>query len=533
MSIHFVKTALLAALLAASGAHAASDAAPNKLGKSTADHSKFKELNRTFSSGPEVTKACLSCHTEAAKQIHQTQHWKWEFVNPDTKQVLGKKHIVNNFCTSVKSNEAACNSCHIGYGWKDDTFDFQSEENVDCLVCHDATGKYKKPSGFAGLPVTKDTEFPAGSGKIVRGINLTEIAQKVGPTKRTTCGACHFNGGGGDGVKHGDLDSSLEAPNKDLDVHMDVDGNNFSCATCHKTDVHQVPGSRYAPTAKDKNPAHLRGKDNKYNPATCQSCHGQAPHKEAKLNDHTNKLACQTCHIPAYARGGQPTKMWWDWSTAGKLDKDGKPYVEKDEDGYDSYMSIKGNFIWKENVTPEYVWFNGTVHYTLVGDKIEKTDKPTQINHFEGSATDGKSMIWPIKMFRGKQIYDPVNKSLVITHLAGNDGTAFWKNLDWKKAVAEGMAKANTNFSGKLDFIETESAWPITHMVAPKEKAVGCVECHTSIGRLEKIDGIYIPARGSDHAPWLEIAGWLMVGLTLLGVTGHGLMRIRSNKRNS
>jgi len=113
MSIHFFRAVLLATIWATS-AHAGADTAPTIVAKSTADHSKFKELNRTFDTGPEVTKACLSCHTEASKQIHQTQHWKWEFVNPDTQQVLGKKYIVNNFCTSVKSNEAACNSCQIG-----------------------------------------------------------------------------------------------------------------------------------------------------------------------------------------------------------------------------------------------------------------------------------------------------------------------------------------------------------------------------------------------------------------------------------
>ena len=524
---------IVAAFFLAAAVPAIAEPASAKLLKSTADHGKFKVLNQEFASGPEVTKACLSCHTEAAKQIHQTQHWKWEFVNPQTKQVLGKKHIVNNFCTSVASNEAACNSCHIGYGWRNDRFDFSVEENVDCLVCHDHTGKYKKPSGFAGMPVTRDTEFPPGSGKIVKGINLQEIAQKVGPTTRNTCGSCHFNGGGGDGVKHGDLDSSLEAPGRDLDVHMDTKGLNFSCATCHKTDVHQVPGSRYAPTARDKAPAHMRGEGDKSNPATCQACHGQAPHKAARLNGHTAKLACQTCHIPAFARGGQPTKMFWDWSTAGKLGPDGKPMVTKDDDGYDSYMTIKGDFVWKENVKPEYVWFNGTNHYTLVGDKIEKGDKPTQINHFEGSASDGKSMIWPIKLFRGKQQYDPINKSLVITHLAGSDGTAFWKNLDWEKAVTAGMAAGGVKFSGKVDFIETESMWLITHMVAPKEKALGCVECHASGARLEKIDGVYMPGRGRDHARWLEIGGWAVALLTLLGVLGHGLGRVIANKRNS
>ncbi len=42
---------------------------------STADHSKFEELQQDFKSGPEVTQACLSCHTEAAKQLHKTTHW--------------------------------------------------------------------------------------------------------------------------------------------------------------------------------------------------------------------------------------------------------------------------------------------------------------------------------------------------------------------------------------------------------------------------------------------------------------------------
>jgi hypothetical protein len=100
----------------------------------TADHTKFKELQKQFNSGPEVTKACLACHTEAAGQIHRTKHWKWEYLNPDTKQTLGKKTVVNNFCISIASNYASCTSCHVGYGWKDANFDFKSEENVDCLA---------------------------------------------------------------------------------------------------------------------------------------------------------------------------------------------------------------------------------------------------------------------------------------------------------------------------------------------------------------------------------------------------------------
>ena len=523
--------AVMASMLLVSAAHAAPDAGSAKLLKSTADHSKFKELKQAFNSGPEVTKACLSCHTEAAKQIQKTEHWNWEYKSPEG-QLLGKRHVINNFCTSITSNEADCAACHIGYGFKDEKFDFSAQVNVDCLVCHDTTGKYKKPIGFAGNPVTKDTEFPPGSGKIIKAVDLQAIAQHVGKSSRTTCGACHFYGGGGDGVKHGDLDSSLEAPEKALDVHMDAEGNNFVCDTCHDTQGHQVPGSRYAPTAQDKGEAHVRGKHYSTSPTTCQACHGQAPHKKiAKLNDHTDKVACQTCHIPKFARGGVPTKMSWDWSTSGKRGPDGKPLVTKNADAYEVYNGKKGDFVLAENVIPQYIWFNGKVKYTLRGDKIEASNQPVHINSFEGSASDGKSLIWPVKVFHGKQAYDPVNKTLVVTHLAGEDDTAYWENLNWKKAVAAGMASVNAPFSGKVDFIATDSTWPITHMVAPAKDALHCQDCHAAGGRLEKVPGIYIPGRVSDHNRWLDTAGWAIAALTLLGVLGHGLGRVVVSKR--
>jgi hypothetical protein len=160
----WARAASLAAWLAVSAcavAWAGQEAKPLKL-NTTADHSKFTELQRAFKTGPELTRACLSCHTEAAGQIHRTKHWKWEYLNPATGQTLGKKTIVNNFCISIASNQASCTSCHVGYGWKDAKFDFSSQENVDCIVCHDTTGNYRKPPGLAGNVVTEDPEFPPG-----------------------------------------------------------------------------------------------------------------------------------------------------------------------------------------------------------------------------------------------------------------------------------------------------------------------------------------------------------------------------------
>lgn len=466
---------------------------PFKL-NTTADHTKFKELRKNFKSGPEVTAACLSCHTEAARQIHHTKHWTWEYINPDSMQRLGKKNVINNFCLAIPSNYAFCNTCHIGYGWKDKSFDFTSETSVDCLVCHDTTGSYIKAAGMAGHPAYQDMEFPPGSGQVIRAVDLQRVAQRVGKTSRDTCGSCHFYGGGGDGVKHGDMDSSLAAPDRALDVHMDALGLDFTCATCHMTIGHQVPGSRYAPTAMDRGGRHLRGKQDKSNPGTCQSCHGNQPHEAevGVLNKHSSKVACQTCHIPAMSRGGIPTKIFWDWSTAGKLGPDGMPIAKVDAKGHEVYNSKKGDFILGENIVPEYIWFNGKIRYTLLNEQIEKTAGITQINRFEGSPKDGKSMIWPVKIFRGIQPYDPVTKTLLIPHTTGTDETSYWKNFNWEKAIATGMDYTGAPFSGKVDFIRTEMTWPLNHMVAPKESALDCKECHHPNGRMKNLPGFHV-----------------------------------------
>jgi octaheme c-type cytochrome (tetrathionate reductase family) len=498
-----------------------------KVSNSTADHSKFKELQQNFKTGPDVTKACLSCHTEAGKQVMKTKHWTWDFLNPENQQRLGKKNVINNFCTAVPSNYKFCTACHAGYGWEDKNFDFTKQENVDCLVCHDTTGTYKKLPGLAGHPAYKEMEFPIGSGKKVKPVDLPKVAQGVGKTSRATCGACHFYGGGGDAVKHGDLDSSLKNPPRYLDVHMDAKGLNFSCGTCHATQGHNIPGSRYTPTAKAETPA-IRGKDDKTNAASCQSCHSNTPHKDnARLNAHTDKIACQTCHIPLFARA-QPTKMFWDWSTAGKMGSDGKPLVVQDASGHhEKYNAKKGDFGYESHVVPTYAWINGKVKYTLLGDPVN-TQGVTKINDYAGSSKDGQSRIWPLKVFKGKQPYDLETKSLLVPHTAAGygekDDTAFWQNYKWEEALRVGAQVAGRPFGGKFDFVKTEMSWPITHMVAPKADALTCTQCHSKHGRLAGIEGIYMPRR--DANGWLDLAGWLVALGTLLGVIAHGGLRI-------
>ncbi len=430
------------------------------------DHSQIPTLQGPFATPQDVTKACLACHTDAAGEIMHTTHWTWEYVNEVTGQTVGKKTLINNFCIDIQSNEPRCTSCHVGYGWKDKNYDFSVQENVDCLVCHDTTGEYKKFPTGAGLPVTEPKEFPVGSGVIWNPPDLAKVAQNIGLTSNKTCGNCHFYGGGGDEVKHGDLDSSLVSPSYELDVHMSADGQNFTCTTCHMTTDHEIVGSRYS-----MDPEQWKG---------CENCHGQTPHELASLNQHAAKVACQTCHIPEYARGGIPTKMTWDWSKAGEL-VDGKPVVRKDETGHVIYDGQKGEFTVAHDVIPEYVWFNGQVEYTLAGDKIDPTGV-VNINTFLGDKDDPQAKIWPVKRFEAIQPYDSKNNILVIPHLFGKDEFAYWGNYDWNKAITFGMEYAGLPYSGEYDFVKSQMYWPITHMVAPASEALTCRDCHTAEG---------------------------------------------------
>ncbi|MCU7835031.1 MAG: tetrathionate reductase family octaheme c-type cytochrome [gamma proteobacterium symbiont of Taylorina sp.] len=491
---------------------------------STADHSKFEILQKQFATGPDVTKACLSCHTEASTQLHKTKHWNWTFTNPDTGQEVGKKSIINNYCLAINKNYARCTSCHIGYGWKDKNFNFTSQENVDCLVCHDSTDTYKKFPTAAGHPNYKDKAFPKGSKKIWKAPDLSLIAQSVGKSRRENCGACHFYGGGGDGVKHGDLDSSMTNPDKQLDVHMGVDGLNFTCSECHTSDGHDVKGSRYNITAKDTHGIDIPGRDDNSR-ASCESCHGMTPHPETinnKINDHTDKVACVTCHIPTYARGGVATKMWWDWSTAGKKDSDGKLIKKKNKNGQLTYHTKKGSFEWGENLLPEYDWLSGNIRYKQLNEKIDP-NRVVALNTFSGSYDDPDARIWPFKIMRGKQPYDKGNNTLTLLHLFGKEKTAYWKSYNWNNAIKAAMDEAQANYSGEYGFIETTLHWPLAHMVAPKEQSLSCGECHSKEGRLANLTDFYLPGR--DNNKWLDIIGWLAVLGTLGGVSLHGVIR--------
>ncbi|PLX23870.1 MAG: cytochrome C [Salinivirgaceae bacterium] len=401
----------------------------------------------SISSPQELTKSCLECHPNSAKEVMKTPHWT--FLSGDVERNgehirIGKKNQINNFCISIVGNWARCTKCHAGYGWTDENFDFTAEENVDCLACHDGSGTY-----------VKDT-----SGVPMKGVNLQVAAQSVSRPKNDNCGACHFNGGGGMGVKHGDLDESLLNPNEELDVH--IGKLNFQCVDCHTTEHHLVSG-------KVNNTYTERTTSKRFD---CEKCHTDKPHTDGRLNIHTERIECQTCHIPEYARK-LPTKMTWDWGKAGDSTR---------EENVHEYLKIKGEFTYEKNVIPTYAWFNHKMDRYILGDPVDP-ETENLINKPLGSRDDKKSKIHPFKVHISKQPYDEVNKYLIPPLTSGKGG--FWNEFDWPSAIRKGAEFNNLPFSGECDFIETKMYWPINHMVTTKDNALKCTDCHSENSRMD------------------------------------------------
>jgi len=399
-----------------------------------------------FDSGKEVTEACIMCHEEAAHSFLESVHWTWKDAsNTVTRDgqtmVLGKQTVVNNFCIGLESNWPRCTSCHAGYGWQDHDFDFTDVGNIDCLVCHESTGSYVKTPTTAGL------EAP--------GLDLESIAQSVGPTSNRTCGSCHFYGGGGNNVKHGDLDNAILTASRSLDVHMSSDGGDLQCTACHKTKDHNIPGTALSLSVR------------RSDLVQCENCHSSNPHESETLNTHYRSVACQTCHIPEFARAN-PTKLRWDWSTAGQ-----DLQAETDRYGKAVFDKKKGTFVWGKDVQPTYAWYSGESERMVLGDKVI-FDDVNYISRPVGNMEDTKSKIYPFKIHSGKQVADKKYEYLLTPQL----WKGFWSHFDWQKALTAGAADGHLPYSGEYGFVETVMYWKINHMVAPKEESLQCVECH-------------------------------------------------------
>jgi octaheme c-type cytochrome (tetrathionate reductase family) len=450
----------------------------------------------------EGTESCLLCHEEAGAAALDMGHFKWEGKTDNIAglegSVHGKNDLLNNFCIAVPTNEGRCTQCHAGLGYSDSSFNFQDPRNVDCLVCHDQTGTYKKGKTSAGMPdPSVDLNAVARS-----------IAKSAKPTRKN-CIGCHANAGGGDNVKHGDLSTDLLATTREFDVHMGVDGADFACVDCHAANHDPKTG-----TVNHGNAGMSLHSVNEGEMRQCADCHGSVDtiHADKDMvvmfeDGWHGRLACQVCHIPAIARAIS-TKTEWYWSDAGK---DVSPVPVDPVTGRPTFDKKKGTFVWSKNVRPTLRFSNGRWNRMVIGVSDTFDKLPIVLAEPLGDRNDPEAMIYPFKLMVGNQPIDPLTNTVLVPHLFGKKGgdNPFWAKYDWGKALADGAAYTGQNYSGTYTFAATEMLLSVNHEIAPAEQAFGkwdeggCRDCHLN-------DAIDWPALGWSDDP--TTGGRLMDG---------------------
>ncbi len=424
----------------------------------------------------EGTESCLTCHESEGTEMLDTGHFKWEgktdrIVGLEG-EVHGKNDLINNFCIANATNEPRCTQCHAGYGYRDASYDFENPLNVDCLVCHDQSGTYKKGAKTAGLPdPSVDLEV------VVRSIT---IGSK--PTRKA-CIGCHAKAGGGDNVKHGDISTDLIATTREFDVHMGVDGADLSCVVCH--------AANHDPKTGEVNHG-IAGMSlhsvNEGEMKQCKDCHGNrdAIHTGSSVEPllaggRHDRLACQVCHIPAIARAVS-TKTEWYWSDAGQ---DISPIPIDPVSGRPTYNKKKGSFVWEFDVRPVLRYSNGKWNRKVVGANDKYSEIPISLGDPVGDYNDQGAMIYPFKLMIGNQPVDPVTGTVLVPHLFGTDGgpNPYWGSYNWIDSLIDGALYTGQDFSGTHVFEETTMLLSVNHEIAPAEEALGgygCIDCHGS-----------------------------------------------------
>lgn len=427
-------------------------------GKNVPDHGKLVKLKGN-PTPVAVTKECLRCHEEEAKDFLQTVHWKWKgfarsTLGAEKRNDLGKKtYGINNIGISIHGNEDHCLGCHPSNGW---SLSQSSSElsKIDCLICHDSTHTYKKDIKKGGVPVA--------------GIDLIKVATKVGKPDRSNCGSCHFSGPPDDILFHGMMNPKLAKAGKLCDVHMGTtfEEMNVRCQYCHKTKKHKMAGMVTRSTPEE-------------GVVSCERCHTNKPHPPGNLlshhlNKHTKNIACETCHIPVVFKNKE-VQVSLDWSKVKK-------------------ESLKEAISSAQCIKPEYRWFTGKVKRITLGEKIPDLSRAVEINRPVGSYRDPKAKISPFVIHRAKQPVDSVNRYFAVPSI--------WPEImlkdDWNASLAGGMNQAGLHYSGKFKFVDTVYYSGVHHEVLPKKIALSCANCHEALNSKPSCGLCHRPTKNVD-----------------------------------
>ncbi len=364
---------------------------------------------------------CLGCHTAEATEVHASIHYQWQGPTPDMTNggaPQGKRAgALDSYAISVLGNWQQCAKCHVGRGLRPEAVASRAQlENINCLACHSEPGL---------------------------------------PTARKDCLACHALAGGGDGVKRGDLTLAhgLTA-DRAFDVHMASSGADLSCSACHTTTGHRIAGrgTDLRPTDLDE-------------PMDCNRCH-ERPHVSTAINRHLDRVACQSCHIPEYARDAadtealEVTEVHRTWRRSSTAQAPFRPEAR-----------LAGRLM------PRYRFWNGSSTSYLLGD-VAAVDPETgrlPTSRPDGSNRDPGSKLYPFKYKTAEQPITADTRQLIAL-----DTGVFFATGDAEAAIRQGLANMGLSSETAYQWATTDTFQLITHEVSPASAALNCIDCHAS-----------------------------------------------------
>ncbi len=544
----------------------------------------------TAYSGPEV---CVSCHVDAARDMHGSVHYQQGGAFPDLTNVPGKFAAagerpagkgrrgqaagelvatgINTYCgTHENSPRFTCAGCHVGNGRfpmaqsEFEQLDPASNEaftelaNIDCLMCHqeiykrfpdwtsngegfgfltllnvadNANGQLMRMNGaeqvrtgFAGIPNvnpnTLDFQFlPAGKDSLPdtvpmapMSITTLEAAQTVHRTTRKSCLNCHAGAAGADGAKRGDLSKENANPSVAVDMHMSPRGANLTCADCHNEILPDGTTHRVKGRGVDLRPNDV---DERF---TCENsgCHNDRPHGDfsntngGSKDKHAMKVACQTCHIPSYAKAAVGTEVARDW-----------------QDPHPSAKACNGRGGWLPredkgglngaSLVPSYAWFDGSSEVYYLGESLDrvatvpldagvaasfvgdfKAGDPAYVLGLPNGEVGDTSLgtkLYPMKEHWGKLARNDADNTLV-----GHSTFEFFRTGSFCRAVAVGLGldEVNDPTSSVCNGLPGDTEMPpnttavavhtfqsINHGVEDDDNALQCSDCHESTARMD------------------------------------------------
>jgi hypothetical protein len=423
---------------------------------------------------------CLSCHRTQSAAMYQGVHYQWMAsgakmttgpASQGKMDSLDGASALNAYCINILGGWKACGACHAGTGAKPVATATPTDaqlSSIDCLMCH--------KNGTIATPYARTRNATTGLFEPNTGIDMNNVVRTIIKPVRSTCLGCHAKAGGGDAVKRGDIALASGTTADSLyDVHMATSRGNLSCQSCHTFTNHKVSGRG----------SDLRPQDSTTGVA-CSStaCHPAknsltSGHTTVDTDHHVGRVACQTCHLPMYAKNANDTaateatetNRTWEASEWNATLLRYEPLPTKAND-----------------LTPKYAFWNGTSWGSNLTDTavIDPATGFYKISRPVGAINDAAgTKLYPFKYKTAQQPLDTTTGKLL-----GLSTASFFADGVYATAVTTGLA--NMGRAGDAwQTVTTDEYQVLNHQIPTATgNVLACADCHGNTTRIN------LPAMG-------------------------------------